>query len=367
MKPKKFLISFLAIAAIAMGAVAAANYHLDYYGVFHPEKEIFTTGINDRIAKMRYLLMDDNFNKYDSYLWGSSRVMKTDTQVTGKRTYNMGSPSGMFRDCLGQLQLLIKHRAPIDTVYLGIDDFSYLKDYSYVKAQAFGYSYQEDITKDADAFSYYLFRPSIIQHALREPEEASGVTLLHQTGTRFVPEKIEKAIESDPVPYVNSSRFSKGGPVLTTEEIYQKNLQTLREIISICKENHIQLKVFFNPIQMNAYLASDFQWMQRFKKDLSKLTDFWDFSGVNYVTENNYFWYDMMHPRAFICDKILDTVSGQHKITWVPDFGVYVTPENVDAFCEKAVRDREAYDPNHKQWVPTAEERAVMTKRVNYP
>lgn len=118
---------------------------------------------------------------------------------------------------------------------------------------------------------------------------------------------------------------------------------------------------------MTTYLADDMELMNRFKKELVKISPFWDFSGVNYVTANNYFWYETSHPRAFICDKILDTVSGQNKITWVPDFGVYVTPENVDAFCEKAVRDREAYDPDHEQWVPSEEERKIMTRRVNYP
>lgn len=39
----------------------------------------------------------------------------------------------------------------------------------------------------------------------------------------------------------------------------------------------------------------------------------------------------------------------------------------LNELCEKAVRDRGAYDPNHEQWVPSAEKRAVMTKRVNYP
>lgn len=117
---------------------------------------------------------------------------------------------------------------------------------------------------------------------------------------------------------------------------------------------------------MTTYLNDDIELMNRFKKELVKISPFWDFSGVNYVTANNYFWYETSHPRAFICDKILDTVSGQNQITWVPDFGVYVTPENVDAFCEKAVRDRAAYDPNHEQWIPSPEERKIMTKRVNY-
>ena len=134
----------------------------------------------------------------------------------------------------------------------------------------------------------------------------------------------------------------------------------------LCDKKGIQFIPFFNPQHMTTYLADDMELMNRFKKELVKISPFWDFSGVNYVTANNYFWYETSHPRAFICDKILDTVSGQNQITWVPDFGVYVTPENVGAFCEKAVRDRAAYDPNHEQWIPSPEERKIMTKRVNY-
>lgn len=367
MKAKKFFIIFLSVIVGAIGIIAAANYRLDYYGIFHPEQEVFTTGINDRFVKMRYLLLNDNFKKYDSYLWGSSRVMKMDTKVTGERTYNFGEPAGMFQDYLIQLNLLLKHGAQINTIYLGIDEFTYLRDYSRIKTNAFGYLYQEDLPKDMEAFSYYLFRPSIISHALREKEGEAGITLLHTTGTRFVPEYVEANIEKNPDEYVHLKKFSEPITIDEDDENYQYNLNTLKDIIDTCKKHQISLRIFFNPIEDKRYLANNIMWINRFKKDLAHLTPFWDFSGINYVTANNYFWYDRMHPRAFICDKILDTVSGQNQMTWVPDFGVYVTEENVDELCEKAVRDREAYDPNHEQWVPGAEERAVMTKRVNYP
>lgn len=49
-----------------------------------------------------------------------------------------------------------------------------------------------------------------------------------------------------------------------------------------------------------------------------------------------------------------------------PDFGAYVTLENVDDFCNKTVRNWEAYDPDHGQWIPNAEEWEVMTRRINY-
>ena len=366
MKPKVFLEIFLSTVMGAVCIVAAMNYHLDYYGVFHPENEIPTTGINDRFVKMKYLLTDEHFKKYDSYLLGSSRVMKTDSKLTGKKTYNLGVPSGMLEDFRNELQLLLKHKAPIQTIYWAIDDIIYLSDYSYVQSKAFGYSYRENFVNDITAYSYYLFRPSIIQHALGEIEGEHGYTLLHQTGIFVVPDFVEENIEQNPYEYVHRDWSVEKHLDTTTDQVYDKNMKTLRELINLCKQNHIQLVIYFNPIKMQAYMNSDLTLMTRFKKELARLSPFWDFSGVNYVTANNYFWYDGSHPRAFICDKILDTVSGQNKITWVPDFGVYVTSENVDAFCEKAVRDRGAYDPNHEQWIPSSEERKIMTKRMNY-
>lgn len=119
------------------------------------------------------------------------------------------------------------------------------------------------------------------------------------------------------------------------------------------------------PNHVTTYFNDDMEMMNRLKKELAKTSPFGDFSGINYVIFNNYFLYETSLPRAFICDKILDKVSGQNQITWVPDFGVYVTEKDVEAFCEKVVCGWEAYDSNHEQWILGVEERMVMAKRLN--
>lgn len=192
------------------------------------------------------------------------------------------------------------------------------------------------------------------------------MVLLDQ-GVTYIPKRVDEEIENNPEVYVTLEKFTEPTVFKSDGGEFARCIENLKAIKNLCEEYNMEMKVFFMPHHMTTYLNDDVELMNRFKKELVKISPFWDFSGVNYVTSNNYFWYETSHPRAFICDKILDTVSGQNQITWVPDFGVYVTEENVDAFCEKAVRDREAYDPNHEQWVPSAEERAVMTKRVNYP
>lgn len=372
MKEKYFCALLYGFMGSIAFAILVTNYSVDYYGVFRGlEKTVIESNeINDRFLKMEYLLKDQHFEKYDSYLWGSSRVMKTDAQLTGKKSYNLGAPCGMPEDCLRDLKQLEAHGASINAVYLGLDEFSYLTNYREMVSAIYRQPYEQESDKRYKYYADLLVNPGIVktwgQEKLKHSSKA--ITLLHQNGMYLVPLEREKQIEKNPVEYVRKENFNE--PVkwaFSGDSRLGDCIETIRQIKQLCNENHIRFIPFFNPQHMTTYLETDIELMNRFKKELVKISPFWDFSGVNYMTANNYFWYETTHSRAFICDKILDTVSGQNQMTWVPDFGVYVTEENVDAFCEKAVRDREAYDPNHEQWVPSAEERAVMTKRVNYP
>ena len=368
MKSKRFFLIFFLITAITEAIIVSLNYYFDYYGVFHTDETVVKSNtLNDRFVKVKRVLNNSVSLGCTSFLWGSSRVLKMDTKITGENTYNLGAPAGMTEDCIEQINIFINNGIKIDTVYIGLDDCSYYRDYSAISNNLSWISYKDELNRDIETYSCYLLMPSNVKRVIEEKGKLQGINYLGENGMFSVPYQIEENIEKNVVKYVKDPQF-------LVPTIYNKNpiefercLDNLREISEICKKHKIKMKIFFNPQHMTTYLADDMELMNRFKKELVKISSFWDFSGVNYVTANNYFWYETSHPRAFICDKILDTVSGQNKITWVPDFGVYVTPDNVDAFCEKAVRDREAYDPDHEQWIPTAEERAIMIKRVNYP
>lgn len=369
MKNKSFFVSFTLILAGCAGAIASTNYYFDYYGIFRgAQREVVQWGEpNGRFIKTEYLLTDENFKKYDSYLWGSSRVMKMDTSLTGQKTYNFGVSNGLTEDCLIQFNELLKHGARPKTVYLGLDDISYLQQYDVIR-NAFNWpAYPDSIKQRMEIYIGNLMRVSTLGRIMEsQPENEHSKLFLRLNGMLLIPDSVEARIEEEPEAYVGEDKFHDVVPRKTDDKEFHRALKNIREIKKLCDKHGIQFIPFFNPQHMTTYLADDIELMNRFKKELVKISPFWDFSGVNYVTANNYFWYETSHPRAFICDKILDTVSGQNQITWVPDFGVYVTPENVDAFCEKAVRDRAAYDPNHEQWIPSPEERKIMTKRVNY-
>ena len=361
MSYKKFFLIFVWVWAFALGIIAVLNYQMDYYGIFHMDR-IFvrSNAFNDRFAKMKHLLTDQHFKEYDSYLFGTSRVQKTDPRVTGQKTYNLGIPAGMTEEYLQQINLLLAHGAKIDTIYIGLDQLAYLSKY---KKQAL---YTGNIASDFDTYLKSLVTPSVIGKIIDYSKSDVIIAWVHTTGMSQIPDAAERNIEANPEEYVKADKFQRPDTWEFDPDEFARCIQNLKEIKKLCDAHGIDLKIFFQPQHMTTYLTYDIDTMNRFKKELVEITPFWDFSGVNYVTENNYFWFETSHPRPFICEKMLDIVSGQNKITWVPDFGVYVTPENVDAFCAKAVRDRATYDPNHEQWVPTAEERAIMTQRMTF-
>lgn len=166
MKAKKFFIIFLSVAIGAIGIIAVANYYIDYYGVFHINNgSIYSNTLNDRFVKMKYLLLNDNLRKYDSYLWGSSRTMKMDPLMTKQKTYNLSSPAGMTEDCLQQLRLLLKREAHIQTIYIGLDDFSYYRSIESIRKNSSWILYQDNVCRDVETYSRYLLTPSILKRA----------------------------------------------------------------------------------------------------------------------------------------------------------------------------------------------------------
>lgn len=81
MNQKIFFKAFATIFLISIGGIIALNYYFDYYGVLRETPVVLKASqFNERFIKMKYLLQDRGMYKYDSYLWGSSRVQKNGYQ-----------------------------------------------------------------------------------------------------------------------------------------------------------------------------------------------------------------------------------------------------------------------------------------------
>ena len=74
------------------------------------------------------------------------------------------------------------------------------------------------------------------------------------------------------------------------------------------------------------YLKQDWNAYIKFLKGLAKLTNYYDFSGLNEITTNNFNYYETSHYRPFIGDLMIKRLFSDR----IENFGVLITAENIN-------------------------------------
>jgi hypothetical protein len=141
-------------------------------------------------------------------------------------------------------------------------------------------------------------------------------------------------------------------------EFSDKYFENLQKIVNLCREKNIKLTLFISPshaIQWESIRATgEWQTFENWKKKLVELTPIWDFSGYNSITTEklqdkmeNY--ADSSHYTKPVGDLVLNRISG-YQVEKVPaDFGVLLTPENINSHLAKIRADREKWVKNNSE------------------
>ncbi len=159
---------------------------------------------------------------------------------------------------------------------------------------------------------------------------------LFNTGHSFNP-GVDIWIEANPEKHAMDPRFTNVQPGITDDLLL--SLEDIREIVQLTNRHGIRLIVFINPIYQSAYLRTEIKTFLRFKRELSRIVDFYDFSGLNSITTNNYYYYESSHFRPKVGDMMIARMF-QDKSVFVPaDFGVYVTAANAGGHLERQRRE----------------------------
>jgi hypothetical protein len=145
-------------------------------------------------------------------------------------------------------------------------------------------------------------------------------------------------------------------------ELSQNFLDDLRKIVELCQKNNIELIVFISPshaVQWEAVRTTK-RWdvLENWKREIVKITPVWDFSGYNSITTeaiqdrmDNY--VDDSHYKPSIGDRILGRVMGKNDST--QDFGVLITPENIEQELQKTRTNRENWAKSNPDLIELVE------------
>ena len=303
MKNKNFfLITIITIIFLLLSSIFI-NYILNPYGVFFKYKnyEISTT-INERYLKIAYIL--DNPKKYDSFIFGSSRVGTLEGEKIGK-FYNMTFSGALLSEILENLKIFIENNIEIRNIILGIDDFDFYENPESSEEILYKISYKKLQENKFNFFKYYLIKNpfnKVNYNYLFKKEKVYRDIL--ETG-KWKREYADIKIESD----INEHKYillNKNINKIETNRI-QKTIKEINEFIIICQKNNIKLTIIYLPLYKGHYIINK-DLIDISRKELQKITSYWDMVEIKGYTDNEYYWYEESHYRPILGKIILKKI-----------------------------------------------------------
>jgi len=326
------IIQFSYSLLIATVIIILINYIVDPFGVLKGDMNAQNIEPNQHYLKVDFII--NNPTKFDSFLFGSSRVGKIDTKKIkgGNKWYNMSYSEGVPLEHLNNIKIFIQNKVEIKNIIIGLDNISYLVDPEIHKSETMRKPY---VNFYNPYFSYFIIKPKyeIIKRALfpkKNKDSFSTEYNIYNSGVPII-RNVDNFINSHQKQHNLDKKFSEPSwKILKYKNRTDAVINKISEIINICNEENIELKFFINPIHITTYRKLDLHTHLNFLSKLSQITEFYDFSGINKITTNNFNYYETSHYRPFIGEKIIDIIFDEKNIEF-PNFGQKVNKFNIDS------------------------------------
>ena len=338
---KKFLLKISVFAVYAFLLQVVFPIIVDPFNVFHAEC-IRANGVepNQNYIKAKYIL--NNPDKFDSFLFGSSRVSAIHSEkMPGSKVYNMTYSVGIPSEHLANIKTFLKDKIRPAKIYIGVDSISYTENPESHISQPLRCPY-EYLAEDTDHFVNMYVNPMTTFNSLK--------TILTRTSVISVDAFYKYGWGID---YGRKSKFDWNThdikPSLAgrySDETLRNTLNDIREIVNICRENNIELVIFTNPMHYVTYMASvrELKYLE-FLEGLADITEFYNFSSLNDITLSNDNYLETSHYKAETGDMILNVICSNeiYPELYAQGFGVKVTRDNAKEFIAMLKRQAESY------------------------
>ncbi len=327
----------LILIGIAVGILAVTcgiiNITVDPFGVFGDKNfnwyEYNMTN-NPKTAKFAYL--DKHYNEYNSYIIGSPSASSYSTDVlnnyTNSKFYNLFDytyDTKYYRDCA---EYVIKHyNAENIVLNLDIDNADI---YNKIGFGAKNGEYGKFKGNFLPVFylKYIFANP---KYAYNKVHAWYTKTLLPQDFDAFCPEtgsfddRVRDAKKIGDITVYESAysgNFISGGEKHDLNYI-KECVESAEYIKKLCDENDVKLTVILSPVNKNKWEKYDSEKTAKYKNELAKVTDYWDFSYTSVSDDDRYF-YDLSRFRNSTGDMVLAKIFNDDTVYYPADFGEYI-------------------------------------------
>jgi hypothetical protein len=341
---KRFIYKLFPFFILLVTIIFVIPITIDPFNVFH-YKKIRDNGIepNKHYIKMRYIL--ENPAKFDSFLFGSSRVALIDIGLfNNMNCYNMNYSEGVPAEHLRNLQTMIENEIIPVNVILGIDNISCFVDPKMHEETLFRIpppslpgntmfimkqlAYLKFFLKYCDYSTIFPSLKIIISHKTNKEQQQKSREQFYNNG----------GLPRDNDLSENKDYWENAQPAWADyySNRINESLLDIRNIIELCRKKNIKLIIFTNPIHITTYLRSRENGYLDFLYELSEITEYYNFSGINDVTINKYNYFETSHYTHEVGDMIANIIFNNKTDDRLlsQGFGYYVTLHNRDAFFE---------------------------------
>lgn len=323
---KKCLIFLLILSVIFL----PLGVGLDPYNIFH-WNHIRNNGVEPNKSYVKMMNVLKNPEAHDSYLFGSSRAGFFDVSgMDDGDYYDMAYSEGTPAEHLQNLKDMLGRGMKIKNVTMGVDDISYFVDPSFHEDQLYRKPFPWNGTL-SDKAGFYLSYLDLITLS-----QSIEVIMKHKNTD---PGYGERLIATGTENLSITPDFHYDKTDATWSDYYyprEESLDEIREIVELCRENDIKLRIFTNPLNGYTYKKDIANGYIKFLKELAEVTPYWNFSGFNNVTLEMSNYYETSHFSPEVADLIIDRIY-HDKVD--PEllkqgFGMYVTEDNVDELTD---------------------------------
>lgn len=331
---KRYLKLSMLISFSIFALIFFAIYIIDPVGL----NNRFDLGLvkEPSFANRTQKFIEINKLKPNTIMLGGSRVYVLNTKDIEKYTNDKVYNLGFFNSTLEEQYYFLKYSVEnfdIRNVVMGLNLYPFSEN-------------ALDLNKDTDFDKEIFANGFTFTKQLKHYLEVPITKYFEDYYTRQYKEALCKdgsRTAYDQVLHLESKTWEERKAISITEynKIYKnylewgsKGLEVFRKIVELCKENNINLYVYTTAIhESQLQVIADLNKMDiyyEWKKELAKITSYWDFMYVNSFTTNSDNYVDTSHTRQEKGYLYFAKLFGDKSINVPEDFGVFVTKENVD-------------------------------------
>ena len=367
MNGKKWIGIFFIFTIMSVGFVGGVNYVVDPNGLNNKFRinHINTAKESNTAYTTRFKANILGKGGFDTLLLGTSRIGVMNPDVVnnylGCDSFNLEYP-GSVAKIQKELFLYANNFNKIKNLVYGIDFMAFNKSRSIENDFKEFYELETKIQNNQllSSYDFYfnaetLLKSSkvVLKNLVNKKNLQPGYS--DKNGMReyknFIKDlndnrfQLDKEIKNSIKGY-----FRPSTGIYKNYEFSNEYLEDFKETLLYCKENDIKVWVYIPPMYSEHYDAINsagyFDEFELFKKELSKITEFMDFTGHNEITKNKNNYWDSSHLRKEMTETIMAKIFNDKTMNVPKDFGVLVTKQNIEEHLQNLREQIEFYDLN---------------------